>query len=462
MNASSLADDYGCYTALTVEVEANFFPEDMSPAMRSQLIWIIFAIGQVTRPLGGAALGFMADRIGRRPAIIMCTFGMMIGTSGIGALPTMRCCGSGFGYLGIVLLCVCRLLQGLCAAGETATVFTWVAETISPRRICFGIGLCVAAGEAGFLVASGVASAIEALPDNDVLTYGWRLPFLFSLPLGLVTLLVQSKGVGESDEFQRTTDVRAAPTDGKATKSATSAAATVATNAKAVAPAPIFSSLWANYRWPFVLSVMMLGQHASAHYGTISFSKDYLVRLLAFTTGEAGGLMDCMYAVSVLLDVFASSVGDAVGLVRWAVATLTYCLLSSLPAWMLLVSHGNLGAAYAGAVLLAAGFALTHVPMISLMLGLFPTSVRSTGFGLSYNLAQLIFAAFAPNIANSLREAFAGGVPEGETSTLVDAAPAIWLYVGLLSSSAAVAGVYCALQSGTLKTVSTLREERFC
>ena len=93
-------------------------------------------------------------------------------------------------------------------------------------------------------------------------------------------------------------------------------------------------------------------------------------------------------------------------------------------------------------------------------MGLFPTSVRATGYGLSYNLAQLLFAAFAPIINNHLWSAVSGDTPSGAHALLKDTAPVIWTYLSLVCSAGALVAAYCALGAGKLERLSCLREER--
>ena len=101
-----------------------------------------------------------------------------------------------------------------------------------------------------------------------------------------------------------------------------------------------------------------------------------------------------------------------------------------------------------------------HVPLIMLMVGLFPTAVRVTGFGVAYNTSQLLFAALAPIIGNGLWDALSAS--GAHASPLVDTAPAIWNYVGIGASGGAFVGTLCAVRAGVLPRLSTIREERVC
>ena len=108
--------------------------------------------------------------------------------------------------------------------------------------------------------------------------------------------------------------------------------------------------------------------------------------------------------------------------------------------------------------------ALLATPCYFLMAGLFPASVRATGFGIVHNLAQLPFAAFAPIIGSALWERLSSAASNeaGGVRLLADAVPALWNYFCILVSAVGLGGIWCAVRSGALPRVSLIRaEERF-
>lgn len=453
--------DYGAYATLTNEVESQFF-SDMPADSRSNLVWVIFALGQVARPVGGVVLGSMADKYGRRPTIIFSTVGMLLGTCAIGLLPTQHCCGPSWGVAGVVLLCLCRMLQGVCAAGEVASVNTWTVETVAPHRVGWAIGLCCAAAEVGFLVASAVADLVEQTMDEEaLLAWGWRVPFLLSLPLGLLVLALQHRAVGESSEFEQTSLLRRGTEGGGADL--------MRPASKAASEAPAEGSgglawLWTEHRVPTLLAICLLAQWGAMGYGAVIYVKDFLTHINRRTVSEASALATSTYAFAFFFDLLAGRASDAFGIVRTATVAILACALLALPAWVLLVSEGDLSLPYVGSALMAALWCLAKVPLIATAVGLFPTAVRATAVGLSMNMAQLCFAAPAPVINNVMWEALAAahrGRGRRGWIFLDSVSPAIWLYVGVLASAVALVGVSCAVRRRTLRTVSYLREERF-
>jgi len=338
---------------------------------------------------------------------------------------------------------------------------------VAPQRVGFALGLCCAAAEAGFLVASAVADALEEnMDDEAMLNWGWRVPFLLSLPLGLVVLYLQHTAVEESEEFEQA----ASATDRPLTRSEHEARLMGSTMAKpyeptqkeAVRDGSVFGWLWTHHRVPLLLALLLLGQNSTMGYGAVIFAKDFLTHIGRRSVSEAAKISTTMYIVSMLTDPVAGLVADAYGFVRAATVAVLFCAVLALPAWLLLVSPGNLVVPFLGAALMASLWCMMKVPFTAIAIGLFPTAVRATGVGIAINGAQLIFAAAAPVINNVMWEALEARPHNGFHTIFLDSlAPAIWLYVGVLASATGLCGVAWAARRGSLRTVSYLRVERF-
>ena len=187
--------EYACYASLTVEISNNVYGSDSEDhAGHVYGVWVVFAIGQATRPIGAALFGYVADRWGRTVAIRYAMVGMVVCTTAIGAIPTRRCCGAGWGLLGQALFCILRGGQGLFAAGELASVFAFAVEHAAPEQAGLVVGAVLMTGNAGFLVAAAFTAALEAsLSEDALLDWGWRVPFLLALPLGIGVVALQQR-----------------------------------------------------------------------------------------------------------------------------------------------------------------------------------------------------------------------------------------------------------------------------
>jgi len=179
--------DFAVYGYFASAIGKNFFPaEDASASLIAA--FGVFAAGFLMRPLGGLVFGYIGDRYGRNRALIISVAAMAIPTFLIGVLP-------GHAYLGVtapVLLVALRMIQGLSVGGEYTTSVVYLAESASPERRGLVASWSPFGATLGILLGSAVGSAISALlTQDDVNSWGWRLPFLGGLLVGLAGFVIR-------------------------------------------------------------------------------------------------------------------------------------------------------------------------------------------------------------------------------------------------------------------------------
>ncbi|MFE3173442.1 MFS transporter [Amycolatopsis sp. NPDC059090] len=183
--------------AAAVVFPAVFFPS-ADPLTGQLSSFATFAVGFVLRPVGGVVIGHIADRFGRKKALILTIVLMGIATILIGALPGYR----QIGVAAPILLVILRLLQGFSTGGEMGGAISLAVEHAPPRkRGLYGALLLSGAGVA-LLISSGLMALFATLPDRDFLAWGWRIPFLLSFVLLVAGLVIRLR-VGETPEFER-------------------------------------------------------------------------------------------------------------------------------------------------------------------------------------------------------------------------------------------------------------------
>src|SRR5262245_52167211 len=173
--------DFAIYGYFAAAIGRTFFPKQDAVAQILSAFGI-FAVGYLMRPVGGALVGHIGDKLGRRAALSFSVMAMAIPTFIVGLLP-------GYATLGIVapiLLTLLRMIQGLSVGGEyTTSVVFMVEHAPTGRRGLIGaLGCCGAVG--GILLGSATGAILSAIVVPEAMAqWGWRIPFLMGLAVGL-------------------------------------------------------------------------------------------------------------------------------------------------------------------------------------------------------------------------------------------------------------------------------------
>lgn len=192
--------DWSIYAIFAPFFAAQFFVGgDPTSALLSTLA--VFAVGFLTRPIGGFLFGWLADRYGRRFSLTTSMITMAVGSMVIGIAPSH----SSVGVLAGVILLMARLLQGLAHGGEIAASYTYIAEVAPARRRGLWSTSMYISVTAGILLASLIGAAFSSLLGEQALRdWGWRLPFLIGGLLGVVGLYLR-RSLSETEAFEQST-----------------------------------------------------------------------------------------------------------------------------------------------------------------------------------------------------------------------------------------------------------------
>ena len=176
--------DFGVYATFAVMIGHTFFPSD-SAFVSLMLSVTAFGIGFIVRPLGAVLIGAYADRVGRKPAMLLTLVMMAVGTGSIAILP-------GYETIGIaapILLVVTRMIQGLAWGGEAGPATTYILEAAPPhKRGTYACWQVVAQGVAAMAAGLVGYTLTKVMSPEDLNSWGWRVPFVFGLlvlPIGI-------------------------------------------------------------------------------------------------------------------------------------------------------------------------------------------------------------------------------------------------------------------------------------
>ena len=363
-------------TAASVVFSQVFFV-DLDPGLGLFLSFTILAVGYVARPIGGILFGHFGDKLGRKGVLV--TSMMLMGgtTVAIGLLPTT----AAIGVAAPIMLTLFRVIQGLAVGGEWGGAMLIALEHAPKKRRGFAASFANMGGPAGAVLATVVMSIFTMLPDEQFLSWGWRVPFLLSAVLVLIGLVVRMK-VQESPIFQKLQD------EAEERK------------------VPFFEVI-SKYPRNLILGIVA---------GMSSYTVQGLMTVWAISYVINDGLdathvlwVKALGAASTVVVVwFASQLSDKFGRRPVMMGGMLLGAVFAFPV-MFMLDMANLWV-FAFALLLTQGLVQGSIfgPFGAFCAEMFPTHIRYTGASLVYQTSSTLGAGFTPMIASSL-VAFAGG-----------------------------------------------------
>ncbi|MFF8894827.1 MFS transporter [Brevibacterium casei] len=180
-------DFYIFATAAALYLQPLFFPGDGDSGTMLALATV--GVSYVARPIGAIVWGWLGDVLGRKTALIACILMMGIATFAIGLVPSY----AAIGIWAPVLIVVLRLLQGLSAGGESPGSASLSMESAPDNRRGFFASWTIAGATAGLVLSSAVFIPLNLLPEEFVMSFGWRIPFLLSIIVTIVTVYMRAR-----------------------------------------------------------------------------------------------------------------------------------------------------------------------------------------------------------------------------------------------------------------------------
>ena len=359
---------YGYFSAVLAKV---FFPE--SDGLVGLLATLaIFAAAFVLRPVGALVFGHLGDRHGRRWVLSVVILMMAIATALIGVLPTY----GQIGALAPIALTVLRLVPGFSAGGEFGGAASLLFESAEDHRRGLMGSAQPASIVAALAVSAGLGAALTSVMSEEFLYgFGWRIPFLLSLPLGLVGWYIRRR-IDESPAFvelQATDSLEKAPIK------------------------EVFRSSWRM----IIAGTAAIVSWTAGGYVTLQFLPTFFEGVLErpINQGLIASLVGLTaYAGFVVLGGWLSD-----RFARWKVMLTGAVLLAvlAIPCYQLLIAGTTVGIG-AAVLLFAAALGLVAGPTPALLSELAPDSVRTSFLSIVYAVANAAFGGVAPYIVVAL------------------------------------------------------------
>lgn len=188
--------DFFIYGTLAAIIGQTFFPSG-NQTLETLLVWAGFAVGFGFRPLGAILFGYLGDKVGRKYTFLVTVTLMGIATAGVGLLPS----AAAIGIAAPIIIILLRIIQGLALGGEYGGAAIYVAEHSPPEKRGLYTSFIQASVAGGFVLSLIVVLSCRYLMPEDVwLSWGWRVPFLLSIVLLVISLWMRLK-LSESPIF---------------------------------------------------------------------------------------------------------------------------------------------------------------------------------------------------------------------------------------------------------------------
>ncbi len=359
-------------TAAALVFGPLFFPATNDPLLGSFLAFSGFAIGFIARPLGGVIFGHLGDRYSRKMTLIITLTLMGASTFLIGLLPTY----AHIGVLAPIALITLRFVQGVASGGEWGGGVLMLSENAPESQKGYytawsQVGVC-----GGFVLSSLAFYLVQLLPQEEVMSWAWRIPFLLSLFIFLVGVYIR-RNIQENAEFV----ARKAENDSK----------------NEAHHLPVLSA-FKNHPRAILQAIGLRLAENGAVYIFFTFSVVYCKHIGIDTH-------DLIAAVTIAMTVEIATIlgwgwlSDRIGRKRLYYIGVIGMALVAFPFFWLLNMHTF--PAMLLAMLLA--LPLCHGAMIAaqpcLMVDLFPVEVRYTGLALGHEIGAVISGGISPMLA---------------------------------------------------------------
>lgn len=360
--------DYALYAQFAYIIGQHFFPDS---EMRETLTFAVFAAGFIVRPLGGVIFGNIGDKFGRRIALVIGIITMAVPTAGIGLLP-------GYETIGIaapIILTLIRLIQGFSLGGEFSGCISYIVEHAPANRRGIAGSASFVSMCAGMLLGLATASAFSYfMTEENLVEWGWRIPFIAGLFISSVGLYIR-KNLAESPIYK------------------------LAKETGRLSRFPLREVL--SKHWFELIIAIGIYITVTAPFYTATVFICNCMKTLGYTQDQGGTVSGIILVVMIIILPISAAISDRIGRKPVLLTGIILIILLAYPVFIGLGSM-NFYIAVVSQVVFAAIIAIYMGPVPTVLVELFPTSVRFTGVALSYNLAAAIFGGSAPVVGMTL------------------------------------------------------------
>ncbi|MDR7083359.1 MFS family permease [Arthrobacter ginsengisoli] len=355
-------------TAASLVFSTIFFP-DFGPNTGLLASFATLGVAFLARPVGAFIFGHLGDRLGRRTTLIATLTMMGLATGLIGVLPTW----AEIGIWAPILLTFLRFIQGVAVGGEWSGAVLMSVENAPKARARFYGAAPQIASPLALVLATVVMYFVAKLPSDQLLAWGWRIPFLAGFVLVIIGMIIRV-GVQESQEFQELKEASAVKTN------------PIATVIKRM-PARVLVGigLQASVIVLFYLITTYMLSMATQRHG-LERSDTLMILLIAAS-------------VDLVAIVVVGILADKINPWKIFMVGVAFTLLFAVPLFFLFDTGNAVLMTLAFTFALVLGHASVYAVVSSMTFDLFPTEVRYSGVALCSAFAGVAWAASTPLLA---------------------------------------------------------------
>lgn len=338
------------------------------------------AVGFFARPFGGAVFGYLGDRLGRKSMLLLTLVIMGLGTFAIGMLPT-------YDQIGIwapILLVTLRIIQGIGLGGEWGGAALMVLEHAPKNRRGFCGSLVQVGFPIGLILSAGVFALVSKLPEEDFLSWGWRVPFLSSVVLVALGTFIRAK-VAESPVFL---EMKAR---------------------KQISHNPFTEAVFKNPK-NFLVAVGLKICEVSWVYMLTVFMVVYATKNLGLPRSLMLDAIMIAAAIEIVTIPLFGYISDKVGRRPFYFAGTLFTIAFAFPLFWLMELRDPLVVIACVAVALSFGHGLMFGPQATYFPELFGAKVRYTGASFGFQVSAAIGGGLTPVLSTLLVSRFGGTV----------------------------------------------------
>lgn len=368
--------DYFLYGTVAALVFNQLFFVNEDPAIGLLLSYASFALAFFIRPFGGVIFSHIGDRIGRKKTLVLTLSLMGVATFGMGLLPTYQAVG----IWAPILLITLRLVQGLGIGGEWGGALLLAVEYApAEKRGLFGaipqMGVTI-----GMLLGTIALSIMTLLPESAFMTWGWRLPFIFSALLVFFGLWIR-KGIDETPSFKKVKESGEVP------------------------KLPIVETL-KNYWREVIIAVGAKVVETAPFYIFSTFVVSYATSNLGFSrTATLTAVMIATIITTIFIP-FMGMLSDKIGRKKLFIGGTIGMALFAFPYFWLLQQKSVLLLIIATVIGLGVIWAPITAVLGTMFSEIFDARIRYTGITLGYQIGAALAGGTAPLVATALLNRF--------------------------------------------------------